>query len=301
MCSQNTGSSTEVCDGQDNDCDGSTDEGNPGGGGGCNTGSPGVCSAGTKVCSGGGIVCSQNTGSSTEICDGKDNDCDGSTDEGNPGGGQSCSTGQPGVCGAGITACSGGGIVCVQTQVPGGEICGNNLDDDCDGQTDEGCNDCATNLATVATGSHSGGGVTVYGPDVWNDGVTEAQCSSNCLGGNCFGWVTNDATTNGKWVQYSWPSTQVIGSMYVDAPACATSTCTGGRTMGSGTVQWWNGSSWQTHSSFSGNDGDRAFSFNPPLVTSRIRIYNIKTGACTNSTNTEIFEWYVWSGNGCKP
>jgi hypothetical protein len=128
---------TEICDGLDNDCDGSVDEGDPGSGNACSTGSLGVCAAGTTACTNGAIVCSQNVQSSAEICDGLDNDCDGSVDEGNPGSGAACSTGNLGVCAAGTTACSAGAIVCNQNVQPSPEAC-NGLDDDCDGVIDNG-------------------------------------------------------------------------------------------------------------------------------------------------------------------
>ncbi|MFO0759568.1 MAG: MYXO-CTERM sorting domain-containing protein [Byssovorax sp.] len=55
------------------------------------------------------------------------------------GGGQPCDTGKPGVCGPGISKCkSGGGTECVgQIMASPTETC-NGLDDDCNGQTDEG-------------------------------------------------------------------------------------------------------------------------------------------------------------------
>ena len=62
----------------------------------CTTGLPGVCGAGTTACAGGTIVCNQNVQATAEACDGEDDDCDGVIDNGDPGGGQACSTGNPG-------------------------------------------------------------------------------------------------------------------------------------------------------------------------------------------------------------
>ena len=130
---------SEVCDGLDNNCNGAIDEGNPGGGGSCSTGKTGVCSPGTVACAAGVLVCNQNVQPSADICDGKDNNCDGNIDEGNPGGGGACTTGKLGICAAGTVACATGVLVCNQTTAAKPEICANGLDDNCDGFTDEGC------------------------------------------------------------------------------------------------------------------------------------------------------------------
>jgi hypothetical protein len=99
----------------------------------CTTHLPGVCSVGTTVCTNGTASCQQTQQPSTEVCDGSDNNCSGTTDEGNPGGGASCSTGLPGVCGAGTQTCTNGTLTCQQTTQPSSEICGNGIDEDCNG------------------------------------------------------------------------------------------------------------------------------------------------------------------------
>jgi hypothetical protein len=122
----------ESCNNLDDDCDGSSDEGNPGGGATCSTGAAGVCGAGTLTCVSGSLACPQSVFPSTESCNGLDDDCDGASDEGNPGGGTTCSTGLEGVCADGVLTCSAGSLDCAQTVFPSPEVC-NDVDDDCSG------------------------------------------------------------------------------------------------------------------------------------------------------------------------
>jgi len=127
----------EECNGLDDDCDGVADNGNPGGGAQCDTGLKGECRFGLTKCEGGTLTCTQVNQPSQEKCDGLDNNCDGAVDEGNPGGGKVCPTGNKGECSAGHTKCEGGQIVCQQDKLPRAEIC-DGLDNDCDGVADNG-------------------------------------------------------------------------------------------------------------------------------------------------------------------
>ena len=74
-----------------------------------------------------------------ETCNGIDDDCDGTADNGDPGGGADCQTGLDGVCDAGHEHCIQGVFSCVPDYGPGElpETC-NAQDDDCDGLLDEG-------------------------------------------------------------------------------------------------------------------------------------------------------------------
>lgn len=190
-CSGDVTPVAEACDNIDNDCNGQTDDGNPGGNVMCTTGNPGVCASGTTGCSGGMIVCNQTTMASTELCDGLDNDCNGQTDDGNPGGGMSCMTGQQGACAVGSTACTTGMIVCNQTTVAMPEKC-DGVDNDCNGMVDDGamgvgmaCNTGQPGVCAAGTTTCTGGAI-VCAP---NTMATAEVCDG--IDNDCDGQVDN--------------------------------------------------------------------------------------------------------------
>jgi MYXO-CTERM domain-containing protein len=78
----------------------------------------------------------------TELCNGQDDDCDGVVDDGCPcaeGATRPCGPDQ-GECTAGLETCSAGVWgACTGGTGPVTEICGDGLDNDCDGLADEGC------------------------------------------------------------------------------------------------------------------------------------------------------------------
>ena len=205
---------TEICNNVDDDCDGQVDEGaqstnwyrDQDGDG---YGNPSV-SQSSCIQPNGYVLnntdCNDNSANvhpgATEVCNSVDDDCDGQIDEGvtttfyrdNDGDGfgspavtqQACSA-PPGYA-SNSTDCNDNNL----NVHPGAtEVCGNSIDDDCDGQTDEGCQTNPDNDGdgyTVAQGDcNDNNGAIHPGATELCDNDTDDNCNGytdeNCLPG----------------------------------------------------------------------------------------------------------------------
>ena len=133
----------EYCNGADDDCDGAIDEDIDGLGQRCAEGLGNCAAQGRVVCATDGRTrCDAEVdpdAAMAETCNGRDDDCDGSTDEDAADAGQPCTAGRGACAVDGRLACVSGALICQTATEPpsGGEELCNAIDDDCDGAVDE--------------------------------------------------------------------------------------------------------------------------------------------------------------------
>jgi clumping factor A len=115
--------------------------------------------------------------SGPEICDGVDNDCNGTVDDGFDVG-SACGVGK-GVCAkAGVTICaeSTGKAACnAEPAAPGTEVCGDGLDSDCDGNPDNGCEAVDPDGDGLPTTKELEIGTDPNNPDTDGDGLNDGK------------------------------------------------------------------------------------------------------------------------------
>ena len=148
---------TETCNGIDDDCDGFIDVA-PSGmplGRACTS----MCGQGTERCVSGAWTGCNAPEPVAETCNGMDDDCNGSIDDGIS---CECISGETRACGSSEGRCRPGVQQCIDGAWQEGcfgavgpadsEICDNGIDDDCDGQIEEGC-DCTPGNTQVCGSS----------------------------------------------------------------------------------------------------------------------------------------------------
>ena len=135
ICTDTTGDSVELCNGQDDDCDGNIDEGFSVGAP-CDGPDTDLCKEGTIACAANGTAfCTDATGDNVELCNGLDDDCNGVVDDGFPVG-ETCTIGVGACARTAIYACDAAetGVECPAVAgSPQPETCGDGLDQDCTG------------------------------------------------------------------------------------------------------------------------------------------------------------------------
>ncbi len=135
-----------------------------------------------------------------EICDGRDNDCDGNVDEDIYGADQGnvgppCATPLFGPCALGFTTCLDGDELCEAVTTPEDEVC-DGLDNDCDGRVDEDlrnncglCGDAPLEVCNALDDDCDGLVDEDDGQELCDAGETcvNGECASPCAAGECVG------------------------------------------------------------------------------------------------------------------
>ncbi len=265
-----TAPTTEVCDGLDNDCNGKVDDVDTCSDASCgacgvacgavahgnttckHTGTAAACDRTDTACAiaacdctgpgscwwdvdgsssnGCEYACSKTNGG-VEICDGLDNDCNGTVDDGlvDPKVGVGCQGGAKGECAApahaGTSVCVAGRVECrgsaVLTPGKSTETC-NGLDDDCDGVVDDDLVDVGKPCGASATlPCRKGVTVCVAGAPVCKGNVDPVAETCNGLDDDCDGTVDDNLPAAQSGAPCGVPT---------PPPAGATSACKAGST-----------------------------------------------------------------------
>ncbi len=211
-----TNNGIEICgDSLDNDCDGKIDEaddlsGDSRIGMDCSGDPDGVCGDmahfGKYACIANKVVCAGMDvlieNQQQEVCNGLDDDCDGTVDDNPTNVGQQCGMSNVFPCSFGVTQCQNGMPVCVGAVEPQMETC-NGVDDNCDGMIDQAggmppmdsvgmCNVPAPPPMGATSPCRAGNKACIGGTIVCQGSVGPTSTTDACgVDANCDGVLTN--------------------------------------------------------------------------------------------------------------
>jgi len=181
----------ETCNGVDDNCNGVVDEGF-----GLVSCGLGACVRSVASCvMGMPMGCTPGT-PTAEVCNGIDDDCDGTVDNGIPT--ISCGVG---ICLNTVPGCVGGTPgTCTPHPAMPSEVCGNGLDDNCNGQIDEGCSTCTPpSNSTCAAPLGYAIGSTVMGDNTCSGADLSSTCGAGAPGND----TTFTFSSDGGPTQYT--------------------------------------------------------------------------------------------------
>ena len=171
---------------------------------------------------------------------------------------QSCNTGLQGICSAGTMTCSNGKWGgCVQSNSPKAEICGNGIDEDCDG-ADLPCSGSTTIITVDST--YSG-----YSTSVIDDGNTDA------FGGTSTTWASEESS-QAHWILFTFPAAKELSK--VDVYWAYNPVQQKYMSSQELQVQYWDGSKYVTAATITNSDSvaKSTASFSK-ISTARLRLY----------------------------
>ncbi len=145
----------------------------------------------------------------------------------------------------------------------------------------------AQNIAPLATATGNGSGT--FTPYLWNWNTINDLSLGTCGGQEAFIWTT-DPPNGTEYMQWDWNQTYPINKITIHHGQ------TTGRFLTGGTIQYWDGSKWINHYTFSGLPQvcDNTITF-PIFVSDKMRISNWIPGTGQQS-NTNFREIQIWQG-----
>jgi hypothetical protein len=214
----------ETCNGIDDDCNGTIDNNVNGIGADCGTSNTAPCKYGKTSCQGGAVVCVGALNPKPELCNGIDDNCNGTVDDATTDTGTPCGVSNVSPCALGLVQCQGAAKVCVGNVDPKPELC-NGIDDNCNGTIDDNATDATGTCGQSSVGACKLGNKACTGGIVQCIGNVDPKLETcNSVDDDCDGSVDNNLTDVGASCGQSNTSPCKMGKIQCQA---GTKTCVG--------------------------------------------------------------------------